>query len=131
MNYFALILFLGFTLCLGGCQQGVSSSGKGLLVFPKNEFSFGELKEGAVVGHRFKCINEGSGPVVILDVKKGCGCTDVKFSSEPLLPGDSSTVELIFDTKGWSGMQVKRVVVVANDSIGSRELKIWANINQE
>jgi len=108
-----------------GHRQGVS---KGIVEFKEKSFSFGELKHGDVVGHRFKFINSGIEPVMIMHVEKSCGCTDVIYSHQPVLPGDSGFVELVFDTKGWNGRQVKQVKVLTNDSIGTRELRIWADI---
>ncbi|MCG8579948.1 MAG: DUF1573 domain-containing protein [Bacteroidales bacterium] len=111
-----------------GTANKKQSKGKGKLNFTELSYNFGELKHGDVVGHRFKVINEGEYPVVIQKVKKGCGCTDVLFPKKPIEAKDSAYVEVVFDTKGWKGRQVKQVVVHANDSTKKHELLIWANI---
>lgn len=122
---------LGILLLFLSCQvqreqkQGLS---KGYIEFREKSFSFGEVKHGDVIGHSFKCYNTGSEPVTILHVKKSCGCTDVKYSQKPVLPGDSTYVEVVFDTRGWRGRQVKQIRVLSNDSIGERELRVWADV---
>lgn len=121
-----LVLVLVAASC--GNKQKASSKGKGQLKFTELSYNFGELEHGDVVGHRFKVINQGQYPVVIQKVKKGCGCTDVVFPKKPIEAKDSAYIEVVFDTKGWHGRQVKQVVVHANDSTSKHELLIWANI---
>jgi hypothetical protein len=123
----AFLLILVFTTSCGN-KQKISSKGKGKLKFTKLSHNFGELEHGDVVGYRFKVINEGQYPVVIQKVKKGCGCTEAFFPEKPIDSNDSAYVEVVFDTNGWHGRQVKQVVVHANDSTKRHELLIWANI---
>lgn len=126
---FTFILIFFVYACSGKSKRlKEMDTSKGFIEFKQDSYSFGELTEGDVVGHRFKCFNSGVEPVHILHVDKTCGCTDVKYSKKPILPGDTTYVELIFDTKGWSGRQVKQVKVITNDSLPVKELRIWADI---
>jgi len=123
---FVALLFLVSCHNKVATKRGIS---KGFVEFKEKSFSFGVLKEGDVVGHRFVFVNSGTEPVLVLNVEKSCGCTDVKYPQKPVRAGDSSFVELVFDTRGWQGRQVKQVKVLTNDSIGVRELRIWADVN--
>ena len=109
-------------------KQKLSDLGSGKLKFEEYSFNFDELKQGDVVGHRFAFFNEGDAPVTIQKVDKFCGCTDVIYPHKPVMPGDTSYVEVIFDTKGRYGRQVKRIALYANDSAKMHELLIWAEI---
>jgi len=127
-----VLITLAVIVCFG-CANGRSgqsgkAKGKGKLQFTELSHNFGELKQGDVVGHRFAFVNKGQYPVVIQKVKHGCGCTDAMYSKKPLNANDTAFIEVIFDTKGWHGRQVKQVVVVANDSIKKHELLVWASI---
>ncbi len=124
------ILLAGLLLsCSGNSkQQSALSKGKGKLRFTELTYNFGELHHGDVVGHRFAVVNEGRFPAVIQKVDHGCGCTDAIFPKSPIEPNDTVYVEVVFDTNGWSGRQVKQVIVLANDSIQKHELLIWASI---
>lgn len=125
---FLLLVILVFG-CVGKKQKSSTTlEGKGRLRFLELTYNFGELKHGDIVGHRFAVINEGAYPVVIQNVEHGCGCTDAMFPQKPIEPKDTVFVEVIFDTKGWTGRQVKQVVVMANDSIQKHELLVWASI---
>ncbi len=127
------VLYLIVIMQLGACtgnQHSNSESAKsnGKLRFTELSFNFGSLTSGDVVGHRFPVINEGSSPVVIQKVEHGCGCTDAVFPQKPIKPLDTAFVEVIFDTNGWKGRQVKQIVVLADDSLKRHELLIWASI---
>ncbi len=122
-----MVLLLVTAVSCGSRQQS-TSKGMGKLKFSELSHNFGELEQGDVVGYRFKVINEGQFTVVIQNVVKGCGCTDVIFPEKPIEARDSAYVEVVFDTNGWQGRQVKQVVVHANDSLKKHELLIWANI---
>ena len=100
----------------------------GKLKFEVYSYNFGKLKHGDIVGHRFKFYNNGDAPVIIQAVDKACGCTDVIYPKKPILPEDTAFVEIIFDSNGWNGRQVKRVALTANDSAKVHELLIWAEI---
>ncbi|MCU4175411.1 DUF1573 domain-containing protein [Carboxylicivirga sp. N1Y90] len=126
VTIFLLVTLLG---CSSSSSKNEGKGTKGFLSFTEKVHNFGTIKHGDVVGYQFSCVNTGTEPVRILDVKKGCGCTDVKYPEQPVLAGDSAVVELIFDTKGWQGRQVKQVTVLTNDSVGFKELRIWADVN--
>lgn len=126
-----VILLMVLLSGLSACHQKVSKSkslSKGFVEFKQKSYSFGRLKDGDVVGHRFWFVNIGTEPVAILHVEKSCGCTDVNYPKNLVMPGDSAFVELVFDTNGWSGRQVKQAKVLTNDSEGEKELRIWADI---
>lgn len=130
MRLLAVTIFIFSTFaCSTSRSSDNMNATKGFLTFTEKSHSFGSIKHGDVVGYQFTCVNTGVEPVRIINVKKGCGCTDVKYPQKPILAGDSAIVELIFDTRGWQGRQVKQVTVLTNDSVGSKELRIWADVN--
>ncbi len=126
-----VLLFLGVLVlsCTSSHHDSNQSGVKGNLNFEELSYNFGKLKHGDVVGHRFKFYNNGKVPVTIHAVDKGCGCTDVIYPQKPILSKDTAFVEVVFDTNGWYGRQVKRVVLLANDSARVHELLIWAEIS--
>nr|WP_319398427.1 DUF1573 domain-containing protein [uncultured Carboxylicivirga sp.] len=126
--FFTSFIVLCLLVSCGNNKNQRKGISKGFVEFKEKSFSFGTLNEGDVVGHRFTFINTGIEPVMILNVEKSCGCTDVKYPQTPVRAGDSAFVEMVFDTRGWSGRQVKQVKVLANDSLGVRELRIWADV---
>lgn len=84
------------------------------LVFAEPEYLFGEVDEGTVVRHRFSFTNTGQAPLLITDARSTCGCTVPNYPKEPVAPGASGEVEVVFNTAHKYGRQRKPVTIMAN-----------------
>lgn len=74
------------------------------LRFEVAEHDFGQIpEEGGPVSCSFTGVNEGSEPLVILDVTTSCGCTVPVFSRQPVMPGASTRIVVKFDPQGRPG----------------------------
>ena len=78
-------------------------------------YDFGVVSEGARVSHSFELVNRGEADLRIDRVVPGCGCTVVKTPPKAIAPGNSTALEVEFDTSGFSGEKVKSVRVHTND----------------
>lgn len=76
--------------------------------------SFGEIVDGDKVNHTYIVENVGDKPLFIASVQTSCGCTVPKFSEEPILPGQTGTVLLEFNSDGKRGNVQKKALIVAN-----------------
>jgi hypothetical protein len=93
------------------------------------EYDFGKVEQGKVVKHDFTISNNGGDLLVIKKVKASCGCTAAKPIKNELSPGESTEINVEFNTKGRSGVQHKIVYVDTNDPDKPQlELKIFGNI---
>lgn len=107
-----------------------SPEGKPKLVFEKEMYNFGEIKEGDVIGKYIHFTNSGNAPLVLNKVIANCGCIQVKYPEEPVKPGEKGRLEVIFDTNGFYGRQVKFLKIFSNDSSSTgKELMIYATVN--
>lgn len=79
------------------------------------EHDFGNITQGEVVKHSFIISNNGGDLLKILDVKAACGCTAANPSKKELKPGESTNIDVSFDSKGRKGPQTKTVTVTTND----------------
>ena len=78
-------------------------------------FQYDTVVEGAVIEHTFAFTNAGSAPLAIADVSSGCGCTvPQSWPRDLIAPGAGGTIDVTFNTRGWSGEVDKRVTVVTN-----------------
>lgn len=103
-----------------------SSSSQGpvaKIAFDKMEHDFGKIREGEKVSYRFRVKNPGTVPLRITDVKPSCGCTVPAWTKDPIPPGGEGFVEVIFDSQGRSGEQIKTVTVFANTDPPSHLLR--------
>jgi hypothetical protein len=131
--YFLLIsLFPVFCNCSGNSGKSVANSGgiqeSTKIVFVNELHDFGNLKSGESVACSFKFTNEGKNPLLISDVKAGCGCTNVKYPLKPVEPGKGGTIEIKYNTRGKNGHQRQMVTVFSNGSEEPVILVIRANV---
>lgn len=111
-------------------EQRDAQAGKlPVLQFTENEFDFGTINEGDKAEHIFAFTNNGDSELLILDAKPSCGCTVPEFTKEPIAPGTSGEIKVIFDSTGKPGEQSKTVTVIANTKEGQHELKFKAKVN--
>ncbi|HTZ10844.1 MAG TPA: DUF1573 domain-containing protein [Candidatus Margulisiibacteriota bacterium] len=92
-------------------------------------WDFGVVKEGEVLKHEFVLKNESAKKLTIKEVATSCGCTASEAKKKELLPGESTTIEVKFQSKGYSGA-VKQVVYVTTDNLDNMFIKyiIKANV---
>ena len=135
-----IICFLVIALSCGNKKSSESNISKdnksfdkmesGKIVFDKKIHNFGTLKVGEIVSFSFKYRNAGGSPFHIVDSEKSCGCISVQYSNNTILPGESSLVEVVFDTANEWGNLIKYLTI--ETSAGERqELQIGAYIENK
>ncbi len=78
-------------------------------------FDFGTIAPGSKVSHEFVIMNTGDAVLEIQKVRASCGCTAAKPDKDKLEPGDTTRIEVTFDTGKRKGNQKKYVYVFSND----------------
>ena len=82
--------------------------------FEETVYDFGKVHEGEKVEHVFKFKNTGAKDLRLLYSNTTCGCTVPDFSKEPIPPGGSGSIKVVFDTKGKKMAQNKKVKIYTN-----------------
>lgn len=85
------------------------------IVSTENIYDFGDINEGEIVAHDFVIFNRGTDTLKISRVKASCGCTAVKPTKTALIPEDSTTVTVKFNSQNRRGAQRKFVYIFSND----------------
>lgn len=63
----------------------------------KDVHNFGEVITGSgPLSCKFTITNSSDKPIVIFSVASSCGCTDVKWTHEPIRPGESGTISATY-----------------------------------
>ncbi len=112
----------------GNNMEEKKSPGK--IVFDKEIHNFGTLKDGEIISYSFLFRNTGGSPLKIVKAEKSCGCIEVRFSRDPISPGDSSTVEVILNTEGEWGNVIREATIVTSEG-EHKELKIGAYVENK
>lgn len=77
--------------------------------------NLGQITKGAVVEISWKFKNTGSKPLIIQDVRPGCGCTIAEKPTEPIAPGAEGVIKAKYDSENGSGTIHKEMMVLANN----------------
>lgn len=84
------------------------------LALSESAFAFGKVKKGEQVEHIYEVTNTGTNPLIISQVKPGCGCTVPDYTKDPILPGQKGKITLKFDSAQFDGLVNKQAEVYAN-----------------
>jgi len=85
-----------------------------IIKFTESEFNYGKIIQGEKVAHTFTFTNEGKSNLVIASAKASCGCTVAQPPKDPIPPGGTGKIEVVFDSNGKSGMVSKSITVLSN-----------------
>jgi hypothetical protein len=97
--------------------------------FDKVDHDFGSIKEDTDNKVLFKVNNTGKYPLIISRVSASCGCTSPKKPTEPIAPGKSDVIEVIFHpTNSTQKEQTKTITVEANTDPQITILSIHASV---
>ena len=147
MQKISLILILVFGMTILGCDNsgdkkldtGVVNNTKSAtgenkaynspkMTFKKTEHDFGKVIQGEFVRYSYRYTNTGKSDLIISKVSTSCGCTVPNYAKTPLAPGESSLIEVIFDSRGKKGFQNKTITVLTNAVPNKTVLRLKANI---
>lgn len=81
--------------------------------FEKEVHDFGTLEFGGDGNYDFKFTNTGKSPLIISSAQGSCGCTVPKWPKEPIKKGESSVINVHYDTKR-PGPFTKTVTINSN-----------------
>jgi hypothetical protein len=99
------------------------------IVFTSESYDFGTAKEGDIVKFTFEFKNEGTNDLIIRKTKASCGCTASNPEKTTLKKGESSKLDIQFNSTGKKGEQHKTVTVISNDPAKSTiTLNIKGNV---
>lgn len=93
MKRHIILVLLSLISLAGSAQEKIGSN----LEIDKNIHDFGDvLIENGPVSCTFTVKNIGQAPAVIYNVVSSCGCTDVKWTREPLRPGAEGKISVTY-----------------------------------
>ena len=102
----------------------------GKIVFDQEIHNFGTLKDGEIISYSFIFRNAGGSPFKIIKAEKSCGCIDPHYSSNEILPGESSAIEVVLNTAGEWGNLIREVSLETSEG-EKKELHIGAYIENK
>ncbi len=96
-------------------EGGEPGSGLPRLVLSTEEWDFGQKWHGEPCSTEVAITNAGDAVLKILKVKSSCGCTALKPRKRELLPGESDTMVLTYNTKKNKVQVSQTITLETND----------------
>jgi hypothetical protein len=85
-----------------------------VMEFEEILFDFGTITQGEKVNFVYKFTNTGDADLVISSAKGSCGCTVPNWPKQPIAPGASGEIKVVFNSDGKKDNQHKEVSINAN-----------------
>jgi hypothetical protein len=106
----------------------VDNRPKTSISFDEIEHDFGTIQQETENKKIFTFTNTGNEPLVISNAKGSCGCTVPNYPREPIPPGGTGEIEVVYSPGKQQNQQAKTVTITANTSPETTILKIKANV---
>ncbi len=97
----------------------------------RDTIHFGTIEEGSILLDSFKVTNTGKQPYIIKEIKTSCDCTVLKYPEYPVMPGETATIRIEFDSRGKSGATEPGIIVSDNSIPNSRTILYFKGIVQQ
>lgn len=85
-------------------------------------------ERGGKIFHEFKFQNTGKYPLIIKNVRSGCGCIALEWENKPILPGKEGSIKVGFDPENRPGLFVRSIIVNTNTKENTYNLTIRGNV---
>ena len=101
-----------------------------IMSFETMTVDYGTIEEGADPLRKVKFTNTGTQPLIIKNARGSCGCTVPTWPKEPIMPGESSDIEVRYDTRRV-GKISKTIRITTNEGGDAHVLKVVGKINKK
>lgn len=98
------------------------------MTFKSDTASFGSVTQGTKVEYDFVFKNTGKTPLVIASATGSCQCTVPQYPKEPIAPGKTGVIHVVFDSTGKMGVQDKTVTITSNSRDGQIVLHLKGTV---
>ena len=116
---FSIVAILGLAINFATAQQAPMAGA--VMAFEKKEIDYGTIKQNSDPLRKFKFKNTGTEPLVIKNAKGSCGCTVPNYKKEPIMPGETSEIEVRYATDRVGGF-TKTITVETNEAGGTPQV---------
>lgn len=131
-----IIQYIIIPLLTISCSNTIKSKTENEVTHPKfvvhpEIHNFGTIESGEVATFFFKLTNEGSGVLHIDSINYGCGCIETILKKDELKNGESTYLQVIFNSAGEWGNVNKPIIVHTNSAEKEKSIYISAKVNNQ
>jgi hypothetical protein len=77
-------------------------------------YNFGSVTDGDKVEYSYRFRNTGNKPLIVASAVASCGCTVPEKPEQPIPPGETGFLKVVFNSKGRVGEVHKTITVTSN-----------------
>lgn len=96
------------------------------ITFEQDKVKLDPITEGEAVEVVFKYTNTGKSNLILSAVEPTCGCTvadEGGWSKEPLAPGESDKIRVVYNSEGRGTGEVTKSVVIRSNALAPNDVK--------
>jgi hypothetical protein len=129
LGILAIVLMASFQMAAQTTPETMPNpTSKAILTLESDMVDYGTIDQGSEPLRLAKFKNTGTEPLIISGAKGSCGCTVPNWPKEPIMPGETSQIEIRYDTKRVGAIN-KTVTVESNDPAGKHVIRVMGTIN--
>ncbi len=130
LGILAIVLVASFQLAAQATntEPPANPASKAILKLDSDVVDYGTMDQGGEPLRVVKFTNTGTEPLIISGAKGSCGCTVPNWPKDPIMPGESSQIEVRYDTKRVGAIN-KTITVTSNDPAGKHIIRVTGNIS--
>lgn len=85
-----------------------------IMEFEEYSYDFGIVESGTIVSQVFTFTNTGDEPLILIEARGSCGCTVPQWPRETIMPGETASLTVEFNSKNKAGKRNQKVTITAN-----------------
>lgn len=124
------IIVLGAALSLNGCKKSDEEKAREHgqeIWFEEHMHDYGQIEKDSDGSWAFKFKNLGDEAILINRVRSTCGCTVPDWPQEPIEPGASGEIKVVYNT-ATTGTFLKSVIVYSTAANSPVKLQIKGKV---
>lgn len=98
-----------------------------IMTLSSDVVDYGEIMQNADPVRKLKFTNTGTEPLIIKNAQGSCGCTIPIWPKEPIMPGETSEIEIHYATDRI-GQIMKTVTITTNEEGVNHVVQVKGNV---
>ncbi len=103
-------------------NTGLDKVPRTTVTWNRDTIRYGQVEDGTILLDSFRVTNTGAYPYLVKEVKTSCDCTVLQFPKFPVMPGESATLRIEFDSQGKVGRTTPGMVIYDNSTPNARNI---------
>jgi hypothetical protein len=131
-NLFAIafILFLGAFTAVAQQEESTGTTDGPTMELESTTVDYGTIAKNSDPLRKVSFTNTGTEPLIIKHAKGSCGCTVPKWPKEPIMPGETSEIEVRYSTNRVGPIN-KTVRITTNEEGKTHVLRVVGKVLNE